>query len=244
MPTHQNPSPIGKDARQRLRHAWEDHDALATVLLVMLLDTYGPEAFRWSPDTIRHELHSDLGAQVPDVVLGRAMAGIFLVTSDEFYQSLPTFNDLCVCLAGEPHAPGVFVPAGGAACAWGITEALLLSPPDPEDPEPFSDDIRAYLSHILHDEGILTPPDVLKLALHDHTLVDRVRYDFADDPELFNAIFDAEASKTDEINQFVRGRLRRLLTTLESLPLQRGQADQLARKLLETLPSSNSSSAG
>lgn len=236
------------DSRQHIRGVLEDPNTSATVLLVLLMDFYPPrpeentaEFLNWAPQSIRHQLSDDFGARISDATIGRIMAGIHLITSDEFYHNLPTFNDLCVVLAGEPHRIDMFVPASAAACAWGITEALLLSPPDQNDKEPFDDEIRAYISKALHDEGILTAPDILRIALHDPKLADKVRYDFADDPEMFGAIFESEASKTDDINRFVKGRLRQTLETLESLPLRRGNVEQLAAKMLANLPAAHSS---
>lgn len=224
--------------RAKLHAAWSSAHTPASVLVVLLVDAYGTEALEWAPETVRLELHDDFGVNVPWSVLSRLMAGIRLVTTDEFYKDLTAFNDLCVILAGHHYQPGVFTPPDAAEVAWSVSEALLLSPPEPDDEQPFDPAITAYMGEILKDEGILQPPDVLRIAAHDPGLAERVRYDFADDPDMFTAVWTAERQKTDAINAFVRGRLVAMLQTLEALPLRHGRADGLARKLLAQLPSS------
>jgi hypothetical protein len=43
-----------------------------------------------------------------------------------------------------------------------MTEALLIQPPDDDDENPFSEDIVAYIGQVLNQEGIISPPDILK----------------------------------------------------------------------------------
>lgn len=227
--------PHQTDSLRTIRMVWQDREASATVLLTLLIDAFGTEALSWTPQTIIFELEMDFGVKLSDRNLAKLMAGIHILTSDEFYRNLPTFNDMCVVLAGGAHQPGVFVPADAAECAWGITEVLMLHPLD-ED-EPFDEDIRHYVGAALKDEGIIKPPDVLGIAIHDQELARQVSYDYSDDPEMSSAIWGAEKEKTDDINRFVRDKLEHVLRTLESLPLHNGNADQMAKKMLQSLPS-------
>jgi hypothetical protein len=66
--------------------------------------------------------------------------------------------------------------------------------------------------------------------------MESVRYDYSDDPEMFNAIFDMEKSKTDDINLMVKERLSALVKQIESLPLDNGDSSEAVRKLLASLP--------
>ena len=55
-------------------------------------------------------------------------------------------------LAGSEFDPETFDPADSAECAWAVTEALLLSPPDERDTQPvFSDEIRKYIQEMQED---------------------------------------------------------------------------------------------
>lgn len=213
----------------------KSEEAFSTALVTMVLDDFGVEALTWAPQTIVMELETNYQTQISSANLDRLMAGIHLVTSNSFYVSLPDFNDLCNVLSWEPITPGVFIPADAASCAWGITEAMLLSPPDDLD-NAFTDEIRAYVGAAVKEEGILSPPDVLRIADLDKEVERRVRYDFTDDPVMFEAIFTNEADKTKEINEFIKKRLRALVTQLSSLHLKNGSVEQIAEKMLKALP--------
>lgn len=212
---------------------FSDPNAFATTMLVSLIDAYGTEALRWSPQTIRMETEQDYNFRWRDDNFDRLMAGIILITTDRFYRSLPDFIELCSVLSGGSASPGVFAPADASECAWGITEALLLDPPD--DDEPFDKDIQAYIGKVTEMEGIITPPDILRIGLRDQDLKAKVHYNFSDDPEMFAGIYDAEASKTEEINMLMKERLALLLNQLAKLQLVNGNTGTIAKRMLSNL---------
>lgn len=114
----------------------------------------------------------------------------------------------------------------------------MLSPPEDDEQEPFTQEIVDYISEMLKSEGILTPPDILKVGLRKDykEVIEKVRYDFSDDPEMFQAIFETEQSKTQDINDMIKARLAAMVQQLEKLPLANGDASGAARKLLASLP--------
>ena len=211
-------------------------DSFATTLLVILVDEYGTECFQWSPETIRLEIEEDFKLKLPQPNFDRLMAAINIITSDDFYQSLPDFVTYCNILAGDTFDPRAWDPADAAEIAWGITEVLLLSPPDAHDENPFSEEIVGYIGQALSQEGIITPPDVLKIAVRDKDPAMMVVSEYADDPEMFNSIYDLEQSKTGEINRLVKTGLQSLIQQLQPLPLRNGDAAGGVRQLLQTLP--------
>jgi hypothetical protein len=208
-------------------------ESFATTLVVTLLDYYGPEFMTWSPETIRAETEDDFNFRWHDTNFDRLMAGVALVISDTFYTSLPDFIELCNILSGAAASPGVFAPADADECAWGITEALLLAPPDGD--EPFSEEIRAYIGKMCDEEGIIVLPDILKLGLRDKTPQITVSNNFSDDPEMYSAIWQNEASKTDDINDLVKARLLELVRQLSALQLVNGSTGAIAKKMLHNL---------
>jgi len=219
----------------RFKPILTDPHAFASTLVTVLVDMYGTDAFRWSPRTIVMELEEDCGCKLPPVNVDRLMTGIILLTTNRFYKSLPDFVELCAVLSGAHSTPGIFTPADADDCAWGVTEALLLSPPDERDPEPFVPEIRFYVGQVLKAEGILTPPDILKIAVVDPKVLSRVQADFSDDPVMAEAIWSMEASKTDDINRLVRERLMRLVDQLSKTPLQDGNVEGVAERMLGSL---------
>jgi hypothetical protein len=220
--------------RAGLAEALRDPESFATTLAAIFLDEYGTTGLSWAPETIAMELRDDFGVEPPPANFGRLMAGITLLTTDRFYKELPTFVTLCNVLSGDSVNPGMWDPADALECAWGITEALLLGPPEDGDDEPFCDDIRYYVGHVLHDEGILDPPDVLQIALreppHRRALEQAARHAAAD-PRIGDAIKRLEVHKTQEITDNVRDSLDRLITQVQGLSLSNGDTAGLIERL-------------
>jgi hypothetical protein len=199
-------------------------------------DPPGSNCYTWHPATILLEVRDDFGVELPRPSFDRLMAGIHLVTSDAFYKNLPTFIEVANVLSGGLYDPTTWDPADATECAWGITEALLLGPPDDEDEEPFADPIRAYVGAVLDREGILDPPDVLRIATRKGGLGQSARVlSGIDNPATAEAIKRTEAAKVGEITDHVRANLRMLVGQLEALDLAHGDARALAGKLAHTL---------
>src|ERR1017187_8637838 len=159
----------------KLRHFWSSPDTLATPLLTLFLDAYGQveegeeskviKALHWDPETIVSEIESDFKVSFPPINLDKLMASILIVTTDRFFHPLDDFIRVCNVFSGGRFDPRVFAPADAVGCAWGLTEALLLDPPEDDNHEPFSEEIRAYIGKAIEEEGLIDPPDILKIAL-------------------------------------------------------------------------------
>jgi hypothetical protein len=216
-----------------IRAVLTDPNAFATTMIVVLTDYFGAEFFQWTPDTIRMETEQDFNFKWPQVNFDRLLAGMVLVTTDRFYKSTPDFVELCTILSGAPATMGVFEPADAADCAWGLTEALLLAPSDEE--EPFTEEIRGYIGKACEMEGIITPPDILRLGIQSEDFKIKVHNTYSDDPEMYSAIWKTEADKTNEINELVKDRLTLLVQQLASLKLVNGSTANIAKRMLKNL---------
>ncbi len=216
---------------------WASPGSFATTLLMLFIDAYGTEGLTWHPTTIQMEVEDDFRVDVPAANFDRLMTAISLLTENSFFVSLPDFVRSCVSFNGHYIPSTSMALADSADCAWGMTEAMLLAPPDTA--EPFSEEIRAYVGKVLDREGIQVAPDVLRVAIRDKDLADHVRYNFSDDPEMFSAIAGMEKDKSDAINHLVKGRLRALLKQIGDLKLRSTGAERLkplVEKMLRTLP--------
>lgn len=207
----------------------------ATTLLTLVVDTYGTEAFNWDPETLRTELNDDFRIKIPDANFDRLMAAINLLTTDDFYKSLPDFINYCNVLCGDTYDPQTWDPADAAEIAWGITETLLIAPPDENDEHPFTDEILAYIAKALEQEGIITPPDILKIAARDIDTATVVSTEYSDDPAMYSAIYGFEAAKTDSINAAVRNNLQQLSAQLDALQLRNGSTSDVVQQMLQSL---------
>jgi hypothetical protein len=196
----------------------------------MYIDRFGLEALTWDPSTISLEVEEDFDVDLPQLALDKLMVAIQILTTDRFYKSLPDFISFCNVLSGDPYRPDMWDPADAEEVAWGVTEALLIYPPEDDDPEPFTDEIRAYIGAVLDSEGLVNPPDILRIALRQARVSPSIG-DFSDDPAMFNAVYDLEEGKRQDIEQSIRFRTKLLVAQLRALNLKNGSAEQVAQML-------------
>ena len=199
----------------------------------MTIDMYGMEALSWPPQVLADEFSADFGIQIPAVNLAKILVAIDLVQSDQFYRSLPRFIFACNILSNSFVEPGEFDPADASEIAWGITEAMLIYPSEvltEEQGEPFSLDITAYIGRILAEEGIVNPPDVLRIGLTDDS--DPFSY-WVDDPDLYASMFAMQEERTGEIKSMLKENLQQLLEQLADLQLENGDTAEL-KKIVES----------
>ena len=217
-----------------MQSLWTSPQTFASVLLTVFLDRFEMDGLGWDPNTITLEIEEEFDVDLPQCVLDKLMAAISILTSDTFYRSLPDFIMFCNVLSGDTYRPDMFDPADSAEVAWGITEGLLISPPEEEQNGPFSDEIRAYVGAVLDQEGIINAPDVLQIALRKANVSDAANQ-FSDDPAMFNAVYDVEAGKSAEINSIITEKVKMLLGQLRAIKLQNGDTMTVAKTLEQSL---------
>lgn len=216
--------------KDQLRNLLVSDNVFASSLIILAVDAFGPECLGdgssepWHPDTFRTEFAAHFDVSLPKPNLDKLMAAVSVLTNDAFFRSATAFIPLANAISGSGFNPQVFDPADSLECAWAITEMMLLCPPEENDP--FSEEVCGYIAQILKEEGYVTPPDVLKIAT-GADISDKVRYDFSDDPEMFDAIYKAQASKTEEVEGIIRDTLDALVSQLVSLPLRTGNVEEL-----------------
>jgi hypothetical protein len=217
-----------------MKSLWTSPQTFASILLTVFLDRFEMEGLGWDPNTITLEIEEEFDVELPQCVLDKLMAAISILTSDTFYRSLPDFITFCNVLSGDTYRPDMFDPADSAEVAWGITEGLLISPPEEEQEGPFSDEIRAYIGAVLDQEGIINAPDVLQIALRKANVSDAANQ-FSDDPEMFNAVYDVEAGKSAEIDSIITEKVKMLLGQLRAIQLKNGNTMTVAKTLEQSL---------
>lgn len=215
-----------------MKEAWQSRETFATVLLTMFLDRFGVEGLDWDPNTITLEIESEFECDLPQLSLDKLITAIQLLTTDRFFKNLPDFITFCNVLGGDEYRPDMWDPADAEEVAWGITEAMLIYPPDDDDPEPFTDEIRAYIGAVLDSEGLINPPDILRIALRTARVSPNIE-DFSDDPTMFNAVYDLEEGKKQDIDRSIRLKTKLLAAQLQALQLENGKVEQVVNTLNE-----------
>ena len=210
----------------------QSEDTYATTLLLVVADRYGLEGLEWHPRTIKMQLESDFGVELPKNTLDKVMAAIAIVTTDAFFKDLVRFIELSNILAGDDFNPTVFEPADSAEMAWAIAEAMVLFPAEGKDP--FNEEIQGYVGSVLKEEGYVRPPKILSFAT-DADFSSQVEFDFQDDPEMFQAVYANQSAKAEEIDTLVMDNLRELFNQITSLPLKNGDTSQIKERIQKTL---------
>ena len=212
------------------QEAWKSRETFASVLLTLFLDKFGVEALDWDPATITLEIEEEFDVELPQLALDKLLVAIQILTTDKFFKSLPDFVTFCNVLGGDTYRPDMWDPADAEEVAWGITEALLISPPEDDDKEPFTDEVRGYIGAVLDSEGIINAPDILRIALRAARVSPNIT-DFSDDPTMFNAVYDLEAGKTEDINQSIRLKTGLLIKQMAALDLKNGNTEYVVKML-------------
>lgn len=242
MPQQQTPmiNPRLSRKNARLKTILSSEATYATTLLTLAMDllvdaesvdedeaTTLEDMLGWHPTARRMELETEIGATMPPINSDKLSAAIDILTSDSFFRRPDTFIQWCNVLSGAPLAIGIFDAADVDECAWGITEGLLLVHPD-ED-EPFSEEILWYIGKVLDEEGIKSPPDVLRIAKREH------KPDFSSmsvgDPLVFQAEFKVQSSESAEVERVLRAKLKELLYELEQTPMRQGNTEDLRKRI-------------
>ena len=218
-------------SRKDLAQLLADPDTFTTTLIAITVNEYGTDSLQWSPATLQLELSEDFGVSVPRENVDKLTVGINLLLSDDFYKRLPFFIQACNVLSGSALTPD-FDKADAAECAWGMTEAMLLGPPDAADESPFTDEIRYYLGGVLDEEGITNPPDLLQLALRNEAMIGSAAVEglATEDPDMFAAAYGARADRSAEIAEMLQENINELLEQLQALPGSEGK-EALLNKL-------------
>ena len=209
-----------------------EESTYATVLLLILLDTYGPEALQWAPETISLELKDDYAVNITKQTLDKIMAAIAIVTTNYFYKDVLKFIELANILSGDDAEPNEFDPATAGEVLWGLSESFLLWPPEkddnPEDTQ-FSPEVTEYMVQVLQDEGYMSAPDLLALSGHDTS--NFVRDTWSDDPEMYQAIYEMQQQKVEDLKASLQDNFKELFVQLKLLPVKSGNKEDIMRKI-------------
>ena len=211
--------------RRKLAEAIIGDESYTTTRIAAVIESFTTEFLNWTPATVMAEIKSEFGQSPTDLAADQIGLGMTLLTTDDFYQKPDRFITACNVLSGS-QVTEMFDPADAAECAWGITEALMLAPPESE--EPFSEEVLLYISRVLSEEGITNPPAVLRLGTR-HAGGPNLKGLSVDDPAMFAAEYGVVASKSEEILEMLQENTAELLQQLDALPVAGDSAGFLGR---------------
>lgn len=192
---------------------------MSVVLLTLLQKQFGEDVFFWDPTTVFLEIKDEWSAEAATPVMDRIAAGQIIISTDQFFQDISAFLNICNTLSSGQPSFSVFDPVEPEEAAWAITEVSLM-----RELQPFAPMIRDYMRTILEQDGYTEEdyPDVFEYILKRK--VPRARA-FKD--ELERTLHD---DQTDNVETYVMDRLQDIVYQFDKIP---GMADSL-QELLRT----------
>jgi hypothetical protein len=225
-------------AHWKQRELLRSEDTFATTLFLLIADKFGIECFEWLPTSLAMECEDTWQVQVPQKNIGKMMAAISIATSNLFYVSVPSFVNTCNALYGYADFES-FDPADSEEIMMGITEALLIWPPD--DPtKSFSSEIQTYIKSVLQSEGNESPAGILRSILGKEA-IGTFASDMADDPTMFSAVYESQQGRHNALQESYYASVRQLSEELRGLPLQNGKTDEVIAQLERVVEMTQSS---
>jgi len=190
----------------------------ATTALACFLDQFGTEGLDWLPETIFVSMEEAYGA-LPIGTLNKLMAGIQILTSDDFFTKVGRFVDYTNIL-NHGHFDDSVADVG--EIAWALTEVKIINDPgSTEDPLAiFVSDIVEYIEAAFNNSGLTYPPDIFKyygLYFPDKRL--NVLSSYADNPELYSILDEAVKYHTALVNAAIKQNLDELFIQLSQCGL-------------------------
>jgi len=198
---------------------------MTVVLLTLLQKQFGEEVFFWDPTTVFLEIKDEWKAEPSTSVMDRVSAGQIIIATDQFFQDISAFLNVCNTLSSGQPSFSVFDPVEPEEVAWAITEVALM-----RELQPFSPTIRDYMRVILDQDGYTEAdyPDVFDYILKRDTPRSR---SFKD--ELDRTLHD---DQTDNVEAYVMDKLGDVVYQFDKIPGMADSLDELLRtKDLEDL---------
>lgn len=200
----------------------ENRETFGTVLLAILLDSYGTTMFEWEAESLIQQVWDDFRAKMPQINRDKVWALIVAMTTNQFYLNIEVFKNTCDVLTGEDADFSTFNPSDPEELAWGVTEVILNDPPEEKlGNSEFSHEVEQYTGLILEQNGILQPPVQLTFAQYKTEnpvlALDTV---FADDPVMFQSAHENQLRRKAAVEDYVQFRLQALMLQLDAVPLR------------------------
>lgn len=217
----------------------EDPNAIATSLLIALVDEFGTEFFEWEPDTVIQEVETHWKVKIPQHNKDKIWALVTYLTTNLFMNSFEAFTHICNSLIGAGASFQVYDPATVEEMCWAITETTLLEPW--EEGETFNAEIATYMQLRIEEEGFARPPRILaKFVAPVPENTEAINSALEIEGHDYKAYWLSQQSMRYDLEQSILSRLSQLVQEITTLPLQNASAEGIqqlrdnADKLLAT----------
>jgi hypothetical protein len=188
--------------------------AMASTLLIGLLDAHGQDALSWSGSTVEMELKDSPGVDLSDVAMERLQALILALSTDRFHNDPAIFSRVCLALSGEAADFSTVESVDPESLAWGVVEVSLHL-----GAEPYSDDVRRFIGVCLEDHGLLKPPRCLSMADYRPGVLVAAESSASSDSNMYASWFSRNADTATDVDSWVASRIRELFRQIHAMPI-------------------------
>lgn len=192
-----------------------DTPTFGTVLVSILLKSYGTDALNWDGATLQMQIKDDFGVEMPRRVYDQMLAMLTTLTTDLVYTDVEIFDEVCNALCRKGLGSYRKVPPA-LDVAWAVTE-IEMADPEPIGRNPkdrWDDSIKRYVRVVLNDEGISFAPKTLdfvkSLAPNTHE---------TQDPAIFASSWLSKQEASDEIDAQVEELTQKMLKQMREAGL-------------------------
>lgn len=201
---------------------FQDPETLTSTVILFLVDRYTADVLTWDPETIALEVRDDFRTDINPGVLDKNAVGQLLLTTNLFHASLPDFINFCNVMNNETGLKYSWSPADSYEMTWAVAEEQLLV----NEKEEFAADIQAYITTILRDEGVLSPPDSLAFISTDSLAGSQIAK-ISEDPVLYQASYEEAIATSDSLQKYLDIQFAKLKEQLSRLPLKNGDLSKI-----------------
>lgn len=205
-----------------MNNIFQDPETFTSIVTLLLVDRYTIEVLDWDLETIALEVKDDFKTEINPAILDKIAVGQLLLKTDMFHKSLPDFINFCNIMNNETGLKESWSPADSYEMTWAVEEEKLLV----NEGDNFSGEILAYMSTMLRDEGIVTPPDSLAFISTDN-LAGPLINNVSDDPIVFQACYEEGQNTSDNLQEYLTKQLMRWKGQLQDLNLKNGSIKNL-----------------
>ena len=204
--------------------ALADPNLFATSAMAIMMDRFGTDFIDWEQETLEMEVRG-LCHNPDEDLMDKISAACLVLSSDTPHWDTATFNNVTQIFNFDSLESSSFIPASLYDILWGCSEMRLLEGPEDYGKADFSPDIKAYVGTILIQHGITAPPSVLEFADISEEMIQDRDDNLGADSIMFESYWDEQRDLVNDMEEFVKKRVDKLLAQLIELPLSNMDGD-------------------
>lgn len=195
----------------------EDSDTPASVLAVICNDLLTEDFLHYEIEAVVDVLQSTFDVELPIDNVDKIQAIQSIYTTNGFFMDIPIFLAVVDAFNGNGIDFNYVDIPQVSEVALAIVE-VLMNDPDQDMENLFTPDIEVFIRKLLEAEGFSQIPP--SLAFLKEVKVYSTKDTILDDPIIYEAHYQMQQEKVNEIEDYVASHVMRIVHALDELPLK------------------------